>query len=344
MKKLAFALISLAMASSAFAQKDRCADVLSEGAFAKTLYQSNTTYRRMLDYYLSTLTYDQAKTDRKLTGNIPIGEAVLGAGFTENRLATHKATTNLTIAERIDFSNATSVGVQTGDSYVLNAWTNCMRGRGGFAATFESVNATTATLVLEWFPIAGIQSVQVNPAFTLPPGLHLTSGMEYLKQGKEIVAGTPARVQFKLDAATTPVALVLNLQHNAGSDAAYLPPRLRLDIEKRPFPFASSSCDTNPQIIQDALRHTGTVSKVYTYCSDVANGWVFSQDAGDWAVTPSVHVGSPLHLAVFHTANFVSQDRFQAQLGCSSSSDTDLRCLGQVALTEVRRRWVPITD
>ena len=219
-----------------------------------------------------------------------------------------------------------------------------MRGRGGFAATFEAVNATTATLVLEWFPIAGVPSVQVSPSFTLPPGLQLTSGMEYLKGGKEIVGGTPARVQFKLDTATTPVALALNLQRNAGSDAAYLPPRLRLDIEKRPFPFASSSCNTNAQIIQDALAHTGTNSPVYTYCSDAPNGWVFSQDAADWSVTPSVQIGSPLHLAVFHKASFISQDRFQAQLGCSSSSGTDLRCFGQIALTEVRRKWVPIRD
>ena len=167
--------------------------------------------------------------------------------------------------------------------------------------------------------------------------------MEYLKGDKEIKSGSPGIIQFTLDTPMTPLALALNLQRNAGSDSVYLPPRLRQEIETRPFAFDSSSCYKSPQIVQDALHHSGTTSPVYTYCSDVANGWIFSQNPGDWAVTPSVaNAGGPLNFAVFHLKSFVSQDRFQAQLGCSSSSGTDIRCLGQVALTEVRRKWVPI--
>lgn len=349
MKQLALALIALSFAGTAFAQKDRCADVLSNGTFATQIYKSDTNYQRLVDTHLATMTYQEAKSDRKITGNIPIGDIVLGVGFNESKFDSFKATSQFDQMTRVDFSNRTSVALQTGDAYILKAWSDCMKSRGGFSAVFESVNATTATLVLEWFAIAGIPAVRVDPNFVLPRGVTITSGMQYLRATngqppEEIVAGSPARIQFRLDTPTTPVAMDLNLLRSAGSDSAYLPPRMRKVTEKRAFPFESSSCYRQPTLILDALHNTGTESVVYTFCSHASDGWSFSQDPADWSATPSIQQGSDngRHLAIFHVSNFVSFDRFQAKLGCSSSSGTDIRCYGNVALTEARSKWVPV--
>jgi hypothetical protein len=88
----------------ATAQSDQCKDVLKDGTRAVSLYSSRFEYRRLLESRLLTMTYQEAKSDTSLTGNIPIGDIILGAGFDQKTFDTYKSYLQQETISRIDVS------------------------------------------------------------------------------------------------------------------------------------------------------------------------------------------------------------------------------------------------
>lgn len=345
-------LMVATLCSPALAQKSECSDVLKDGTLARSFYSERTEYRRLLEYKLLQLTYEQAKKDTSLTGNIPIGDIVLGVGFTEQSFQSFKQHLQQNLNLEINSSHALDVILAIGDPVIVQEWGKCMATHGArLALRFEDVQATGAVLVVEWYPGAGVGEVFINRDFKLPAGVKVVSGMSYLADLKErrqlpIVGGTPARIQLEIDSAAREVPITFNaISKNTprGSDTAFLPTRMEWERTTRAFSPTTGgpSCTTNLTILQDQLRHGGSTRAPAVYCSDLRNGWRFSQRASDFSVQKFHDPGVGNAFAHLHAAQFVGPDQFVVVLGCSNSSDTDIRCSASTVLTEERYIWKP---
>jgi hypothetical protein len=86
-----FLSIPFSQSSFAISNNDQCGDVLKGGYKATSLYSTRFDYRRLLDTRISNMTFQEAKSDTSLTGSMPIGDVILGAGFTEDTFNSYKS-------------------------------------------------------------------------------------------------------------------------------------------------------------------------------------------------------------------------------------------------------------
>jgi hypothetical protein len=345
----AIALITLA-SSAAFSQTSECTDVLKNGTKALQLFHENNAYRRLLDTKLVSMDYQHAKTDTSITGNMPIGDIVLGVGFSEKSFKEYQSYVQKNSTLFIDSSHSVDVFLSTGDPEILGAWSGCMQNRSGLAMRFQDVHARSAVLVIQWFAAAGVAQVNIAQDYELPDGVVVTSGNDFLSGKRPIIAGTNNVVQLELPSPETSLQLSLNAVNKntpRGGTSAYLPTRMKWFRESRPYKFDAPSeiCSTVPTIFLDATRHTGTVLPTVTYCSSLKEGWRFSQRPNDYSVTTTV---SPSYIPSTQIANapswWTGEDQFNVSLGCSSSTNADIQCSATTRLVEDRVVWVPSSD
>jgi hypothetical protein len=348
--KLSVVIAILIFASVARADKSVCSDVLVDGTKANTLYRENSEYRRLLETKLVNMTFQQVKTDTSLTGNIPIGDIVLGAGYNEKTFEDYKSYLRRDTSLNIESSRSVDVMLSTGDPGILSAWSVCMQNRSGFSIRFKDAHARSAVLVLQWFPAAGVAEVKVAQDYKLPSGVLVTSGKDFLDGTRSIVAGTNHEVKLELPSPETTLALTFNVVDGdtaRGADSAFLPSRMNRIRETRPYEFnvTGGVCSTTPTIYLDARRHSGTVLPTVTYCSSLKDGWRFSKGANDYNVTTAV---TPSFVPSTQIANapvtWTGDDQFNISLGCSSSTDTDIQCSATTRLAEERYVWRPWSD
>ncbi|MDP9657749.1 UNVERIFIED_ORG: hypothetical protein J2W87_005707 [Pseudomonas putida] len=342
--------VAILAVTAAFAQASECTDVLKDGTKAVRLFHENNAYRRLLDTKVVSMSYQQAKTDTSITGNIPIGDIVLGAGFSEKSFQEYQSYIQNNSSLFIDSSHSVDVFLSTGDPEILAAWSGCMQNRSGLAMRFQDVHARSAVLVIQWFAAAGVAQVNIAQDYKLPVGVVVTSGKDFLSGKRPIIAGTNNVVQLELLSPETSLQLSLNAvtgKTPRGASDAYLPSRMKWVRETRPYAFNVSSgiCSTAPTIFLDAARHSGTVLPTVTYCSSLKDGWRFSQRPNDYSVTTTV---TPSYIPALQIANapswWTGEDQFNVSLGCSSSTNADIQCSATTRLVEDRVVWVPSSD
>lgn len=336
-----FLPLALSVAGSAIAGKDECKDVLKDGTRAASLYSSRFEYRRLLESHLVNMTYEQAKTDTSLTGSIPIGDIILGAGFDRQTFHEYKNYLQQDTALRVDISRSLDIMLSTGDPEILRAWSECMKSRIGLSLYFTEVHATSAVLNLEWHAGAGVPRVKVKQDYSLPRDVKVSAGRDILNGKEFLVAGTSHQVKFEFNNAVTPFSFTINVEKDggglAGADSAYLPTRLEPYLQLRPFQFSSGQCDKSPLLAVDTLRHTGNSASA-RFCSNGSSGWRFARTS--LQVLTSVAIPGQLPGTFSNYQTFWSGD-FQVTvvLGCSNSSGTDIQCQGHTSLQEERWLW-----
>jgi hypothetical protein len=347
--KLAIFTSAMALGSLAHADKSECSDVLKDGAKATQLYHENNEYRRLLETKLSTMTFQQAKSDTSLTGNIPIGDLLIGVGFSEQSFNEYKSFLQSDTTLYIQSSHTLDVMLTTGDSTIVSTWLACMQNKkGGLALRFRQVELDSAVLVIQWFADVGVAEVRIAQDFILPAGVKITSGESFLKGTRSIIAGTQHEVKFELSGPTTTVALTLNAVQGdtpRGADSTFLPSRMSWQRETRPYQFNVDEgiCSTKQTIYLDTPRHSGTTLPTTTYCSHFKDGWRFSTRPSDFNVAVGV-APSSIPSTQFGTAPYfwTGDGQFNVSLGCSSSTNTDIQCSATTRLLEERYVWKPL--
>lgn len=335
---------------AAYAQKSQCSDVLKDGTKAVRLFQENDTYRRLLETKLMNSSARQSRSDTSLTGNIPVGDIVLGAGFTDKSYDDYKSYLQKDSKMQIDTSHALDVMISSGDPGILNSWLACMQTKSGLGIWFKNIHAKSAVLVIQWFPAAGVGQVFIDKNFKLPKNIRVTSGDEFLKGTMPIVAGTNHEVAFELEGPEQNLPITLNAVSDnlpRGADSTFLPSRMKLIRRTRPYAFNVSGgvCSTSPTIFLPALHHSGTTLPTTTYCSSLSSGWRFSKRDGDVSVTTSV-IPSFIPNVQIAVAPYTwtGDDQFNVSLGCSSSTAADIQCSATTRLVEERFDWTPASE
>jgi len=333
----------LVFAQSAFAGADACKDILVDGTRALSLYHTRDEYRRLLDTTLINMTYSQAKSDTSLTGTIPIGDIVLGVGFSENSFNSYKSYLQTQTSVRIDASHAVDVMLATGDQTIASAWSTCMAAKPpGFSMYFSELQATSAVLTMEWKASPGVPEVSISQDYKLPKGVTIVSGKDLMTGKVKVLAGAVHKVQFEFDSPTTTLQLTLNTkdgQKPTGGDTAYVDSRLESFVQTKRHDFATDKCSQTDALAVDAPRHSGT-STVGTYCTDATSGWRFSQST--LQVFPRVALPGQVEGSFANHQDFWSGfDQLTVILGCSNSSSTDVQCQSNANVQEERIVWKP---
>jgi hypothetical protein len=344
--RFAIALAASSMIQNSSAAADECKDVIKDGTKALSLYKTRFEYRRLLESKLLTMTFQEAKSNTSLTGDIPIGDVLLGVGFDENTFNSYKSSLQSEKLEKVDISRSTDILLSTGDPEILKAWTTCMQTKSGLQMYFSDVHASSAVLNLLWQPAVGVAKVRIKRDYNLPSGVVVVGGKNIIEGKEWIVAGTPQKVQFGFKNAKTTLQLTLNVEKEggglAGSSTAYVPSRMTPIQILRPYDFTKGSCDKSGFLAVDAPHHSGT-SRVAKFCSDSANGWRFtraSTQVNAWVAIPGQIPGTFANHQELWSGDF----QLSVVLGCSNSSGTDIQCQSTTTLQEERWEWEPSED
>ncbi|MDO9431125.1 MAG: hypothetical protein Q7T84_07470 [Phenylobacterium sp.] len=256
--RIALPVIGIALSAGgvATAQVNDCNAVLRGGTFSYSMMRNNSYYQQIVYTRFLQSTYESSKTDQSLGAGIPLGEMVMGTlSYDQSAYEAKKASIDSTNFQRITQINETQTVLVSGDSAVLNAWTNCIKnGAGGLAVRFELRNAQLATLIIDWFPQGNKYKTKLSSNITIPGvDLRASSDPSCFKKGKKIVQAVGCRSNITLPDAWTPAAVTIAATDGAAD--AYLPPRIRLITETEPLPpitwykeyFRNGRSTTSPQ-------------------------------------------------------------------------------------------------
>lgn len=114
-------LFTFGFSPEAVADKSQCSDVLRDGTKALKLFNESSAYRRLLETKLINMTSQQARADTSFTGNIPIGDVILGVGFTDKSFDDYKSYLQKNTSLFIEATHALDVLLSTGDPEILAA-------------------------------------------------------------------------------------------------------------------------------------------------------------------------------------------------------------------------------
>ena len=339
-------LLLVLTCSFAHAEADLCRDILKDGTRASSLYHTNYQYRRLLESKLLTMSYQQAKSDTSITGSIPIGDIVLGAGFDETSFNSFRSYLQNDTVLTVDVSKEVAIMLSTGDPNIVGAWRDCMKSKTGLSIYFSSVGPKTAVLHLQWAAALGVTEVKVSEAYKPPKGVRIVSGVNIMNGKEAIKAGTSHEVQFEFESPRIPLTLVLNVKKPegglAGADTAYLPARFESYVQSRPYQPNTGACDKTGLFGVDT-RHNSGNSISSRFCTDITNGWRFT--SGSLQVLASVAIPGQIPGTFANHQEFWSgNNQVTVLLGCSNSSGTDIQCQAQVSAQEERTLWREQTD
>jgi hypothetical protein len=301
----------------------------------------------MANIHFARVGYEQSQKDTSVSGNIPIGKIVIGGEYSQQTYNERKErilqtqTWDTNIVRNIDLMLA------TGDATIIDAWKTCMKTKSGLTLRFANVTAKSATAVVEWFGSAGVNEVAPTTNFVPPKGVTVKSGLECVDarsvvpaDRKPIISNTDGcRVLFELDGPEVPLALSLNTTAGGSADA-YLPPRVRLREDRRPYALCQKPGVCNLAVT--ALERTAS-STERTFVSDYQNGWFFALSEQPPTTSILPHKGGNLQIA-FASYRPVGSGQVQVYLGCSNSSKFDMQCVAYPRFEEVRYVWEYVKD
>lgn len=354
---------ALVTAGSRAQAQDRCADLLANGAYAKLDYSRNDFFQQIIYSRFLRSTYATSKSDKAAGFGIPLGEAVMGTGnYSEADYTRKKDQINSTYLNTITQKNESQLALATGDSAIVAEWGKCMRARGGgLGMHFEALSPTEATLSTEFFSAPGTET-RLPENVNLPTGVTATNGASCLRKGNRLKAGVECIATLKLPDALTTVAVSVNTPNGAAT--AYLPRRVTLLHESRPYQFAANcNLATNPNAVPSVTaaekircadrlwEHAYRQQKTPTYTltlsdSLVKQGWSFdpatasmtfsylyrySPSGMSWCYEPKYSAG----LYTF-TYGYSMMARWRG-----NDRNSQLICVADRSINMVRNIWVP---
>lgn len=218
------------------AAQQSCASVLAQGTFQTTKYRENDYFRRIIYSRFLQSTYQSSKTDKDAGFGVPVGEIVIGGDYSEETYNTKKSQIDRTYLNDVTSTREIDFALSTGDSTIVNAWKACMKNAGGGPQIrLEVLSPTEARAVVSFFSATGTRMRLTNDV-DIPAGARVTNNRACLRRGTSVDAGTECIATITLPRATTTWSPAIRTQNN-GSAAAYLPARVTLTRESRPYHF-----------------------------------------------------------------------------------------------------------
>lgn len=269
--RLLLITIALSFAAAARSSADQCSDILANGTFGSSKIKDNSYLQQIIWSRFLNSTFQSSKTDKAGGANIPIGEVVLGANYSEEQYNAKKQQIEQSYFNQITASRELDVAVTSGDPEIIKAWSQCMDSRGGLSVRFKPVSGsdTDVFLVIEYHRQGTKYFDTLAKDVQLPKGVVVNSGDDCLKAGKQIDLGNPCPVSLTFPDAKTTAAIVV--RGEASSAEAWLPARIKRVREVRPFAF-----DDKHRLAHYFKKEAKQVSEtVQLTAAEIADGWMF---------------------------------------------------------------------
>ncbi|MDP3626976.1 MAG: hypothetical protein Q8S12_10280 [Hydrogenophaga sp.] len=329
--------------SFARADASQCSDALVQGTKAESAYRESYAFRQLVDLRFSQVGYERSKSDRSLTGTIPIGNLVIGGSYDEAQYRARSEAIRRSQNWDTSFNRDVDIILSTGDPEILKAWSACMTNkRGGLSVRFDEVKAKSAVVRVEWFGASGVNQVILSSPGKLPDGVSIVQGGDCLAPGKVIVANTQGcSAVLSFTSAETPVQLALNTDKGEGSAQAYLPARRQLVKKSRPFQGAPGQ-ETSLFSMRTEPRSSNLKERLFY--SDYENGWFFDPASFQWAVTTIERNYPPGNHTSSGTIEVAGGTSLKVRHVCTSATKHWIRCHGTFSILEDHYSWEPAKD
>lgn len=342
---IALSILAGSVSLPAIAQ-DRCGDVLANGTFQNSRYRENSYFQQIIWSRFLSSTFQESKTNRNLGFGVPVGEIVLNGDYNEETFRQKKADIRKELSNTLTSANEIDVALVSGDPVIANAWADCMKARGGYVSLrFEPVSATQAFAKLSWVAgpagtQTGVASTTLDEDVTLPTGATFASGSSCFRSGRVLSSVSPCVATINLSNASQDLAISVNTPH--GSAQAYLPPRLTLIRETKPYSFAPSDAFRASAFRQDKREsHKIDLSEEL-----IQQGWRFDPSAA----TATIQVNQQGHWVHKCDDPKVRADSFSffydfhlfASGRNSPERNVSIVCTLRPEIKLTRDRWVPV--
>lgn len=217
--------------------QDKCSDVLVDGPFAYQNYKDDSYFNQIVWSRFLRTTYESSKTDRDAGFGVPIGEIVLGGNYTQAQYDAKKKEIQKEYFKEINASREVSVALMSGDEEVLDAWTNCMRTRGGgISVRFEPLTPIDVFMHVEYYNVGIVNEVKLLKDVVLSSDVTVTAGADCLRKKKKYVNGKPCVAQLRLKSPLNYLPVVVDADNSVAT--AWLPRRLELLRVTEPYTFS----------------------------------------------------------------------------------------------------------
>lgn len=257
-------------ATPALAQ-DQCNDVLKDGVFNYNTYRDDSYFNQIVWSRFLRSTFQSSKTDRSGGFGVPIGEIVLGGNYTEEQYNKKREQIEQEYFNQITASREIDVALMSGDEEVLRAWSGCMAERGGgLTVRFEPLSPLDVNMIMEYFSEGNKHSVRLETGVVLPAGVEVRQNQHCLRKGRRIEQGENCVAVLRLPSALTTIPVAVD---PVGSDTAtaWLPARIQLSREQRPYAFAGAD-----RLYDWAHKRTqGWRRDVALSAEQLKEGWLF---------------------------------------------------------------------
>ncbi len=296
MRKFALLFFFVAVLSFTTKAHAACEEILQDGTLKAVQFESSDEYQLAIYKAFANSTYSQSKNSRVLGAGIPFGEAVMGTlDYSEGDFEEKRAQVRDVLSTNFSSASSLNFAMSSGDPVIVDAWSRCMSERGGFIKIeIERRSADIVGLQISWN--AGNSTVT---SATLRDDIYVgdktvLQGAYCLEKGTELMTGAPCPVLVKLDNSSD--SLLVSVNSDAGSETAFVPPRMRLTREVRPYNYLAGGCATPPpanyrkiaewgqrcplRIAGFAKRQTLDYSASLTLGEELVNdGWVFDSSS-----------------------------------------------------------------
>jgi len=260
MPKTTFSIgVALALSvfsSAAHADASKCSDILAQGVFQTTQIRDNSYFQQIIYSRFARSSYQSSSSDRGGGFGIPVGEIVLGGNYSEATFRRKQEEIQSTYLNQINQSREIDVALASGDPTIINAWSECMRNRGGLNLRFEPAGTTDIFAYLEWFPVGNQASTKLTSNVVFPAEITIVSGKDCFKKGKKIGIGNACRALLRSSSSKKPVAVAVNSTND--STQAFLPARIAKirDVVRHP---GSSTRALLTEGFRNYLQPTGSL-------------------------------------------------------------------------------------
>jgi hypothetical protein len=263
--------------SVAYAQNDRCSDILADGTKSYEHFQQSDYYQQIVYSRLLSSNSRQAREKSKGAFSVPTGEAVFGGNYSDDSYRQKQAAMQATNFSKITSDQELDVALVSGDSEIIGAWKECMTKKSGVAMYFERNTGAPRQAILHimWYPSPGVSQVKLTDGIPLPQGVLASGSDACLRRGTKLTALTDCSVQLSLPSALTTVTALVKTDH--GNATAFLPSRLKFRRDVKRYIVPLSGSDLNFSVPANDTQ--GPVRSFPIMPEDVQNGYAFDQSS-----------------------------------------------------------------
>lgn len=237
------AAILVVMTGSTASAQDQCSDILRDGTLQKINWREKSYFNELVYARFASLSYEEAKTDRTLTGSVPIADFVLGGSHSDQSFRQKRQDIENTYFRNATSGRELSVVLSKGDPEIVRAWSQCMGSKGGGLAMQPRVIGPRQVRIDVLYFLKGNEhtvkltdDVLITNADALANEefVSVLQGSSCLKKGAEFRAGDPpCIVTLRVASAMHPLSVTARSSNSAAE--IYVPPRVAMKEETASF-------------------------------------------------------------------------------------------------------------